>query len=412
MAKKIKFTIKDKNTIVLLEDAKANDYIDISEISKIDKDTISKYLANAENLAQQKANQLYEQKIKEQKYEWDKICQKKDLEIKELKLENKSLNNNHQKDIENEKNKLQVQLLERHKKDNEKYQNEIDSLSKGKQEVLEKYNKLLLEMSQLKQNIVNIQNTKAMLITSTKSWGENLEKHIYETFESAQQNGAFINAHFYKDTLPIKDLDELKATKGDFIFRDFDDKNNEILSIEIEVKTEQLNSNHKRHNKDYYDTLDKNRKKKNCEYALLISELEKDNPNFDGIYKVHGYEKMYVVRPASFLSFINILKDTLKKNNELITKINEYKNTFTDQETFKNNLLLFQQDVNKSTSLGLKSFEEAIKYIEKTIIDLKKTKDNLESAGTKMRIANNKVSKITYKKLIKGCKADPFDDNN
>lgn len=412
MARNIKFRIKDKNTIVLKEDAKANDFIDISEISSIDKDTIAKYLSNAEDLAQEKAKQIYDQEIKKEQMEWKEKNLEKDLQIKDLSNQIKLLSNIQQKEKENLKNKLQLDWLEKQKKSNSEYENRINTLIKKQNEQTQEIYKLSSENNKLKYDYKTLQNTKAMQLSSTKSWGEQLEKYVWETFESAQQNGAYPRANFFKDNLAIKGADELKATKGDFIFKDFDDKHNEILSIEIEVKTHQFNTSRKTHNKDHFESLHQNRIKKNCEYALLISELEEDNHNFDGIYKVQNYEKMYVVRPASFLSFINILEESLKKNNELIAKIADQKNIFADQETFKKNWSAYQSDVQKTVSLGTKSFDEAIKYIDKTIADLEKTKEKIKNAGKKMITASNKITDITYKKLIKGCNNDPFNNNN
>ena len=121
---------------------------------------------------------------------------------------------------------------------------------------------------------------------------------------------------------------------------------------------------------------------------------------------------MYVVRPTSFLSFINILKDTLKKNKELIDKINDYKNPYIDREIFENNLHNFKLNVQKSASLGSKAFVDAIKNINNAISDLEKTRDSLTKANHRMQIACNKVLDINYKKLVKGCKNDPFSKLN
>ncbi|MCQ3915014.1 MAG: DUF2130 domain-containing protein [Mycoplasmoidaceae bacterium] len=206
----------------------------------------------------------------------------------------------------------------------------------------------------------------------------------------------------------MNSADSLKGSKGDFIFRDYDNQNNEILSIEIEVKTEQNTTESKKRNQDHYKKLDQDRTNKQCEYALLISELERDNKNFDGIYKVRGYDKMYVVRPQTFVAFINVLKDSLNKNFELVQTINQKKMEFVDQETFINNLNDFKNDFAISFDRSAKNFDGAIQAIDKSIKNLQEIRDKLTKSGEQLLTANNKLQGITLRKLKKGCKEDPF----
>ncbi|MCQ2956579.1 MAG: DUF2130 domain-containing protein [Mycoplasmoidaceae bacterium] len=200
----------------------------------------------------------------------------------------------------------------------------------------------------------------------------------------------------------------LKGTKGDFVFKDYDDQGNEILSIEIEVKTQNNTTESKKKNQDHYKKLDEDRTKKQCEYALLISELEKDNKNFDGIYKVRNYEKMYVVRPQTFVAFINVLKDSLNKNFELIQTINQKKMEFIDQDTFMANLQDFKEDFAISAGRSIKNYEGAIEAIDKSIKNLQDIRDKLTKSGEQLLTANNKLQGLTARKLKKGCKEDPF----
>ncbi|MCQ3915485.1 MAG: DUF2130 domain-containing protein [Mycoplasmoidaceae bacterium] len=200
----------------------------------------------------------------------------------------------------------------------------------------------------------------------------------------------------------------LKGSKGDFVFKDYDDKGVEILSVEIEVKTENNTTESKKKNKDHYQKLDNDRKNKKCEYALLISELERDNKNFDGIYKVRGFDKMYVVRPQTFVAFINVLKDSLKKNNELIQVLNQKKLEFVDQETFIANLQDAQKDIAATVTRAHNNYQSAIDAIDASIEKLQKTKEFLMTSGTQLTTANTKVQKLTVRKLTKGCKEDPF----
>lgn len=245
---------------------------------------------------------------------------------------------------------------------------------------------------------------------STKSYGEELEQFVYTEFLSVQQAGAFPNAQFIKDNVVITSGDELKGSKGDFIFKDYDDNHNEILTIEIEVKTEQTtNSTKKTHNRDHFKKLDEDRTKKECEYAILVSELEKENKVFDGIYKVPGYDKMYVVRPQSLITLISILKDSLNKNKDLLVKLNQQQAEFIDKETFVNNLLNAQGEVNKTVEFAHKNFKATIAEIDKAIKELEDAKENLLKCGKQLTAANNKVSDITVRKLLKGTNNDPFD---
>ncbi|MCQ3908812.1 MAG: DUF2130 domain-containing protein [Mycoplasmoidaceae bacterium] len=202
--------------------------------------------------------------------------------------------------------------------------------------------------------------------------------------------------------------DSLKGSKGDFTFRDYDDKQNEILSIEIEVKTEQNTTESRKRNQDHYKKLDQDRANKKCEYALLISELERDNKNFDGVYKVRGYNKMYVVRPQTFVAFINVLKDSLNKNFELVQKINQNHMDFIDQETFIANLQDAQKDIAATVTRAHNNYQSAIDAIDASIEKLQKTKEFLMTSGTQLTTANTKVQKLTVRKLTKGCKEDPF----
>ncbi|MCQ3907948.1 MAG: DUF2130 domain-containing protein [Mycoplasmoidaceae bacterium] len=202
--------------------------------------------------------------------------------------------------------------------------------------------------------------------------------------------------------------ESLKGSKGDFVFKDYDENNNEILSVEIEVKTQNNTTESKKKNKDHFKKLNDDRNNKNCEYALLISELEKDNKNFDGIYKVREFEKMYVVRPQTFVAFINVLKDSLTKNNELIQIINQKKLEFMDQETFINNLKDAQEDIAATVTRAHNNYQSAIDAIDASIEKLQKTKEFLMTSGTQLTTANSKVQKLTVRKLTKGCKEDPF----
>lgn len=377
MGKKVKYQIKDETTLVLSENANAGDIIDLTEEVDLDtKSVIKNFNSKIESLAKEKAEELAEIKAL-------KTAKDKEQVINDLKKEIALL----EKDLEAKKDEIQ-----------DKIDNAVLKAEKVKDD----------QIHSLKDQVKTLENQWTHRHVSTKAMGEELEKFVWEEFEAAQQQGAFPNAKFWKDNEVISSAESLKGSKGDFVFKDYDDQGNEILSVEIEVKTENNTTESKKKNKDHYQKLDNDRKNKKCEYALLVSELEKDNRNFDGIYKVRGFDKMYVVRPQTFVAFINVLKDSLKKNSELIQVLNQKKLDFVDQETFLANLSAAKEDFAISASRSFKNFEGAIEAIDKSIKNLQDIRDKLTKSGEQLLTANNKLQGITIRKLKKGCKEDPF----
>lgn len=377
MGKKVKYTIVDKNTIALAENANKGDIIDLNEKAELDTSSVvQNFDRELRGLAKEQAKDLSQAEVNKAVADKEKTISKLENEIALLK-----------KDLQ--ANNSQVQ---------DKIDNAVLKAEKAKDD----------QIHSLKDQIKTLENQWNHRHTSTKAFGEELEKFVWEEFEDAQQKGAFPNAKFIKDNEVITSADSLKGSKGDFTFRDYDDKQNEILSIEIEVKTEQNTTESRKRNQDHYKKLDQDRANKKCEYALLISELERDNKNFDGVYKVRGYNKMYVVRPQTFVAFINVLKDSLNKNFELVQKINQNHMDFIDQETFIANLQDAQKDIAATVTRAHNNYQSAIDAIDASIEKLQKTKEFLMTSGTQLTTANTKVQKLTVRKLTKGCKEDPF----
>lgn len=373
MGKKVKFIIQDQTTIELAEDAKKGDYLDLNDEANLNTTAVSRNFSNQiQELAKEQAKALSKAKASE-------AILDKEKEIAQLKAEIKTF----QTQIDNAVLKAEA------KKD--------EVISSLKQTINVKEN-----------DIKNLEYRWDHRNPSTKSMGEELEKFVWEAFEAAQQQGSFPNAKFIKDNEVITSSDSLKGSKGDFIFKDYDDKGVEILTIEIEVKTENNTTESKKKNKDHFKKLDQDRNNKGCEYALLVSELERDNKNFDGIYKVNGYDKMYVVRPQTFVAFINVLKDSLNKNRELVQTLNQKRIEFADQETFIANLNDVKLDVQGTVERAHKNYDAAIKAIDKTIDELNVVKESLQKSGHQLASANNKIQQITVRKLKKGCNEDPF----
>lgn len=377
MAKKVKYVIKDESTLALSENAQAGDIIDLNDQINIDtKSVVKNFNSQIENLAREKAEQLAESKA-----------------LKAVSDKEKTI-----ADLEKQLALLKKDLQANEKVSQDKIDNAVLKAEKAKDD----------QIHSLQDQIKTLENQWNHRHISTKAFGEELEKFVWEEFEDAQQKGAFPNAKFIKDNEVITSADSLKGSKGDFIFRDYDDQNVEILSVEIEVKTEQNTTESKKRNQDHYKKLNDDRNNKHCEYALLISELERDNKNFDGIYKVRGYEKMYVVRPQTFVAFINVLKDSLNKNFELVQMIQKSKNEFNDKNIFIENLQAAKEDFALSAGKSMKNYEAAIASIDKTIKNLQDMRESLRKSGEQLLTANNKLQGITVRKLTKGCKEDPF----
>ena len=243
------------------------------------------------------------------------------------------------------------------------------------------------------EEIDRIKNSKAKL--STKLIGETLEKHCENEFNRVRAYG-FENAYFEKDN------DSTLGTKGDYIFRDYSPDGVEYVSIMFEMKNEDDESKTKHKNEDFYKKLDKDRKEKKCEYAVLVSLLEKDNELFnDGILDVsHKYEKMYVIRPQFFIQMISILRNASRNNIKYIREIEEYKMQNIDIVAFENNMLDFKNKFGKNYDSASKAFDEAIKAIDKSIDDLEKAKEKLTTSNRQLRLANDKAQDLNIKKMV------------
>ncbi len=232
---------------------------------------------------------------------------------------------------------------------------------------------------------------------STKMVGESLERHCENEFNKLRAT-AFKNAYFEKDN------DARSGSKGDYIFKEFDENGVEIISIMFEMKNEMETTATKHKNEDFFKELDKDRNEKNCEYAVLVSLLEADDEFYNsGIVDVsYRYEKMYVIRPQFFIPMITLLRNaalnSLKYKQELI----EIKNQNIDITNFENNLMEFKDSFSRNYYYAHDRFIDAIKEIDKSIEHLQKIKENLTKSDNHLRTANNKIEDVTIKKLTKG----------
>ncbi len=232
---------------------------------------------------------------------------------------------------------------------------------------------------------------------STKMVGENLEVYCHEEFNKIRST-AFPRAYFDKDN------DARSGSKGDFIFRDYDDEGNEYISIMFEMKNEMDTTATKHKNADFFKELDKDRKEKKCEYAVLVSMLEQDSNLYNqGIVDVsYQYEKMYVIRPQFFIPIISLLRNAAQNSVALRKQLLAIRNENIELETFEENLQKFKLDFGKNVENAKNKFDAAIEQIDKTINNLQKVKESLLGSGRHLSIANSKVEEVTIRKLTKG----------
>lgn len=232
---------------------------------------------------------------------------------------------------------------------------------------------------------------------STKMLGETLEQHCEYEFNKLRATG-FQNAYFEKDN------DSRAGTKGDYIYKENDRAGNEIISIMFEMKNENDETATKKRNEDFFAKLDKDRKNKECEYAVLVSLLEVDDEYYNiGIVDVsHKYEKMYVVRPQFFIPIITLLRNAAMNSLEYKAELNMMRNQNIDITNFEEKINEFKTGFARNYDLASRKFKTAIDEIDKTIVHLQKTKDALLSSENNLRLANNKADDLTIKKLTHG----------
>ena len=249
---------------------------------------------------------------------------------------------------------------------------------------------------------------------STKMLGETLEQHCEVEFNRIRAT-AFPNAYFEKDNkVSKKDEETGKGSKGDYIFRDKDDAGNEIVSIMFEMKNEGDETENKQKNEKFLEKLDKDRREKNCEYAVLVSLLEPESELYNvGIVDVsYKYPKMYVVRPQFFIQIITLLRNAALNAMEYKAELALVRAQNVDITDFEEKLEEFQSGFARNYDLASRKFQTAIEEIDKSIDHLQKTKAALLSTDNNLRLANDKAQDISIKKLTRGnpTMAQKFED--
>lgn len=364
------------------------------QIDEKDYDSIVKQIRDGEFNAEIKKRE--EELRKYTKSEIDSLKERLDFE-KKSELSNKEL------EIERLKNQIR--------------QSEIENKYALKEAVQEKENKIVnlenkIELSQKEyqlkeQNLIDIHAREIKikeqeielykdmkLKLSTKMVGETLEQHCKVQYDEYLRP-ILKNAYFEKDN------DAKTGSKGDFIYREKTDDGIEFISIMFEMKNESDQTATKHKNEDFFKELDKDRKEKNCEYAILVSLLEKDNDYYNGgiVDVSHKYEKMYVVRPQSFITIINILRNSALNTVETKRKLIEIQNQNIDIANFEEKMNNFKSAFSRNFKLASDKFDLAIEEIDKTMQHLQKIKDNLLGSKNQLRLANDKAEDLTIKKL-------------
>ena len=320
----------------------------------------------------------------------------KDAEIAELKAKIESSDTAAKLAVNEAVQKKNAELTEKNTEiitlknqiENEKTQSELNTKN-----LVERYEDRLRQKDE---EIDRYKDFKAR--QSTKMVGESLEKHCSTQFNQFRA-AAFPCAYFEKDN------DARTGSKGDFIFRDFDDDGLEYISIMFEMKNEADMTATKKKNEDFFRELDKDRREKNCEYAVLVSLLEADSELYNaGIVDVsYRYEKMYVIRPQFFIPMITLLRNAARGSLAYRHELEEVRSRDIDISRFEENMNSFKTAFGKNYELASRRFKEAIDEIDKSITHLNKIKEALLSSENQLRLANDKADGLSIKKLTKNC---------
>lgn len=407
----VKISIQDENTLVLREDASKGDLIDLKSIHEVDIDK-----GTIENVV----NSIKKDKFKE---ELDKALTVSDreyalkLQLKEKEIAERANETLGDKDAlitrlqsivdSSEVTKelavtKAVGLVEK-ERDELKIKLSTEELDKKRIEssLIEKYETQIKDRND---TIERLKDMKAKL--SVKLVGENLEQHCQNEFNTVR-SGMFPYAYFEKDN------EAVEGTKGDYIYRDYESKDGiEVISIMFEMKDEQDSSVNKRTVESHLKKLDEDRRKKKCEYAVLVTLLEADSELYNrGIVDVsYKYERMFVIRPQFFLPLISLLKNAALKSADDKRQLMFAKNSNIDIENFVDNMETWKTSWSNNMKNAAKKHSEAIDQIDKAIKDLEKVRDALTISDKHLLSAENKMDELTIKRLTKNAPsvADQF----
>ena len=429
--KTVKVSIIDENTLSLLEDANKGDIISLKDLHErdIDKSNISDVVkARIQADVEAELKKLKAQMIEEKEKDLKVVALQKEKELKEkmegitkeeyekyknettelkvqlekLTIENNTLKEQNKKDVE-----IATKTIEsRYQKDLTDKEYAIKKLEVEKQTIEENIkNKMLLEFNEKENNYKSEIVTKnreidllkdMRLKQSTKMLGETLEKHCDLAFEQIRLA--------LPETIQFgKDTDAKEGSMGDRIYREFDNEGNEILSIMFEMKNEADETKTKHKNEDFFKELDKDRNQKKCEYAVLVSLLEKDNDMYDGIYTVPPtkYKDMFVVRPQDFTKIIMWLRGVNAKIAATRTELEVVRNYNIDVSNFETKFNEVRDKFGKHYSAAVDKHNSAVDEIDKIIKQLTKMREFLTGSDRQLKLALNDLDDLTVKKLAK-----------
>lgn len=407
--KKVEVSIKNKRELVLEEDAKKGDIITLDDVISIDT-------SNIESTIDAATKKYYEDHFKTQlnaeilklkaEYEIEnlkkiqQISQEKDDKYNKLEINYESLKAKNELSIKNKIKEAVSKYEEKINKLNleiEKQKNEMDNLKKEYDLLYQ--NKILQLQNDFEKTIKEKENQISLLnfqksTANVKITGENLEQFCNNEVNEVMQNG-FLNCTWTKDNEVVKYEDETKGSKADFIFKVFADDNHEekdlLTSVCLDMKDELSNSVNKKKNSDYYNTLDKNRNKKLCKYAVLVSNLEMDSPNFQPIYKVKEFKDMYVVRPGYLITFLNMVVSLTTNFKDLYLQRRQEEEKIADIDEF-----MSQYDEVKA-----KYLDKPLEKLKTHIDSIMKYNNNIIDATNKISDECNKISQDYIAKIEK-----------
>ena len=290
---------------------------------------------------------------------------------------------------------LQAQIQQLQAQNQQAEQQKQLAVMEVRQKATESYMRLDAQLKAAQEQVQYYKDLK--LRQSTKMVGETLEIHCSTLFNQLLRP-IMPNAYFEKDN------EVVGGTKGDFVFRDKSDDGIEYVSIMFEMKNENDDTASKHKNEDFFAKLDADRKKKNCEYAVLVSMLEPESELYNGgiVDVSHRFEKMYVIRPQFFIPLITLLCQANKKSLDTRRELAQVKEQQVDVTDFEDKLAAFQDAFGKHVLSAHKNYEEAIKQIDTSIRNLEKVKEALTTSANQLRLANNNAMDLSVKKLTCG----------
>ena len=293
--------------------------------------------------------------------------------------------------LENERNLLQSELKSAQTAQQLAVANALTEATKEHAKI---QTELTTKLQLSEQTIEHLRDMKLRL--STKMLGETLEQHCETEFNRIRAT-AFPRAYFERDN------DLTDGSKGDYIFKEKDESDTEIVSIMFEMKNENDDTDRKRKNEDFFKKLDKDRADKGCEYAVLVSMLETDSELYNtGIVDVsYKYPRMYVVRPQFFIPIITLLRNAAMSSLQYKTELTLVKSQQIDITNFETELDLFKTAFARNYDLASRHFQTAVEEIDKSILHLQRTKDALLTTSNNLRLANNKSQDVTVRRLTR-----------